>query len=138
MFERRPVWFSVTVPQQLLRYLHDLNVDVLGFLREEADCFFHSLCDYCTGPCAFAYIGGHLVSICPTLRVVFCIATPELEANDVMTAEACSDFSSHLQCMLRHRLRHAGIDPNLQLLNMLQVSQEQEFLNHEGLPTPSG
>lgn len=129
MFERRPVWFSVTVPQQLLRYLHELNVDVLGFLRTEAACFFHSLCDYCTPPCAYAYFGGYVISICPTVRIIFTACTPELEADDVMTAEACSDLSSHLQCMLRHNLREHGIDPDINLLNTLQVSQEQEFLS---------
>nr|WNA17612.1 E4-2 [Simian adenovirus GZ3-12] len=129
MFERRPVWFSVTVPQTLLCYLHELNFDLQSFLKHELQSFFRWFCDYCTGPTAFAHVGAHVVSICPTFRVIVAVGTPELESGDELAANCCSDLLEHLQCMLRMKLRDAGIEPNLAVLNLLQVSQEEDFLD---------
>lgn len=128
MFAHRPVWVSVTVPQALLDYLHDLNIDVLGFLRQECSYFWYHCMDYYTPPQQLCFWGATVVQLAPCLRVFCSVATAELQPGEENTALVVSDFAEYLQLSLRQKLRCRGVEPDLSRVNLLQVSQEAELL----------
>ncbi|AUG71636.1 E4orf2 [Rhesus adenovirus 55] len=128
MYLSRPIFFVVHIPAQLLQYLHGLNIEVLDFLKEQlSDFWLHIL--HCVTPIhQFCYSGAVLVSLAPSLELLCCVATPDLVPSAELTDLVGADLFNYLQMTLRMEIRDRGEQPDLGLLNLLQVSQEPDIL----------
>lgn len=124
MFERRPVFYSIVVPQSLLEYLHGCDVELYSFVVRVLPEFwrFQLLC--LTPPFEHAYFGGSLVSLAPVFQVTCCVLAPELVPGGELASLLAFDLREVLLTALIVELRDRRAVPNLRLLHLLQVSQE--------------
>ena len=120
----RPVFVSVVVPEQLLAYLHDLDFSVVEFMQRHIGDFWLHILHCVTPPFQHCSCGYLLLRLAPSLESMCVVAAADLNPGGELTALVCDDLNDFLQLMLRMELRESGIDPNLGLLNQLQVIQE--------------
>ncbi len=128
MFERKIVCYSVLVPELTCNYLHEHDYDVLAFLREALPDFLTSTLHFISPPMQHAYIGATLVSIAPSMRVIISIGSLDLVPGGDLASLVRSDLSDYVQLALRRDLRDREIFVNIPVLNLIQVSEEPEFL----------
>ncbi len=128
MFERKIVHFSVVVPELTCIYLHEHGYDVLAFLRDCLPDFLTQTVHFLSPPMQYAYLGAVLVSIAPNMRIIISIGSVELVPGGEMSSLIRSDLWDYIMLALRRDLRERNIDVNVPLLNLIQVSEEPEFL----------
>ncbi|ALE30453.1 ORF2 [Simian adenovirus 19] len=128
MYQRQPVFVCVTVPAALRQYLHDLDIEVLDFLKRQLSDFWLHLLHCLTPPFQFCYNGAVLLSLAPSIQLLCCVATPEMTPDGELTALVCADLLNFLQLTLRVEIRDRGVHPDPDMLNLLQVSQELDIL----------
>ena len=128
MYLSRPIFFNVIVPEQLLHYLHELNIEVLDFLKQQLNDFWLDILHCVTPLHQWCYSGAVLLSLAPSMQLLCCVATPDLFPSGELTALVGTDLFNFLQMTLRMEIRDRGLQPDLDLLNLLQVSQEPDIL----------
>ncbi|WGH00143.1 E4 ORF2 [Human mastadenovirus G] len=128
MYLSRPIFFNVTVPAQLLQYLHGLNIEVLDYLKQQLNDFWLHILHCVTPLHQFCYSGAVLLSLAPSIQLLCCIASPDLLPNAELTDLVGTDLFNFLQMAFRMEIRDRGQQPDLDLLNLLQVSQEPDIL----------
>ncbi|ALE30417.1 ORF2 [Simian adenovirus 16] len=124
MFERRPVFYSIVIPQPLLEYLHGCDVELHAFMVRVLPEFwrFQLLC--LTPPYESAHAGGMLASLAPVFQVTCCVSAPGLTPNGELASLLAFDLHEVLLTALMVELRDRRVVPNLQMLRLLQVTQE--------------
>lgn len=128
MYLSRPIFFVVNIPPHLLQYLHGLNIEVLEFLKEQLNDFWLHILHLCTPLYQYCYSGAILQSLAPSLQLLCCVATPDLLPNAELTTLVGTDLFNFLQMALRMEIRDRGAQPDLDMLNLLQVFQEPDIL----------
>ncbi|ALE30489.1 ORF2 [Simian adenovirus 17] len=124
MYLLRPVFVSVVVPEELMEYLHNLDFSVVEFMHRHLGDFWLHMLHCVTPPFQHCSCGFLLLRLTPSLEIMCVVTASDLIPGGELTALVCEDLNDFLQLMLRVELRESGIDPNISLLNRLQVVQE--------------
>ncbi|AFD22126.1 E4 orf2 [Simian adenovirus A1327] len=127
MYERRPVFFSVCLPQPLVDHLHACSVEVYELMLRVLPEFWRQMLLYLTPPFESASAGATLLSLSPSFQVLCCVMAPELTPNSELASATAFDLFEVLRLALMYEIREHGHVPNPELLNLLQVSQEVNF-----------
>ncbi len=127
MFQRPLVHYSVLFPECLRNYLHDLNFEVVAFLKDVLPEFWLLVMHYLTPPMRDVYVGATLTNMGPFVQVVCSVGTPELVPGGELSLLLASDLHDFIQLALRCQLRDQGVEPNVNLLNLLQVFEDPDF-----------
>ena len=127
MYLLRPVFISVVVPEPLMFYLNNMDISVVDFLKTNMSEFLLHILHCVTPVLQAAYCGFTLTSLAPTLEMICCVASPELLPDSELTELICNDLDDFVQLMLRMEIRDRGFEPNVNLLNELQVTREPDL-----------
>ena len=127
MFLLRPIFISVVVPQPLMFYLNNMDISVVDFLKTNMSEFLLHILHCVTPVFQAAYCGFTLTSLAPTLEMICCVASPELLPDSELTELICNDLDDFVQLMLRTEIRDRGFEPDVDLLNELQVTREPDL-----------
>ncbi|AIK20579.1 E4 ORF2 [Simian adenovirus ch1] len=127
MFQRPLVHYSVLFPESLRNYLHGLNFEVVAFLKEVLPEFWLLVMHYLTPPMRDVYVGATLTNMGSFVQVVCSVGTSELTPGGELSLLLASDLYECIQLALRCQLRDQGVEPNLNLLNLLQVFEDPDF-----------
>ena len=100
---------------------------MVDFLKTNMSEFLLHILHCVTPVFQAAYCGFTLTSLAPTLEMICCVASPELLPDSELTELICNDLDDFVQLMLRTEIRDRGFEPDVDLLNELQVTREPDL-----------
>ncbi|AGV32789.1 E4 control protein orf2 [Human mastadenovirus B] len=128
MLERSAVTYCICIPELLNVHLAEFSF--INFIRETLPDYVSSTLDDITGGSQYAYCnltfaGSHWGG----LRLFCTVASPALIPGGPMAKQFGDDLKEFLQLELREELRANGMSFDVAILNLLQVTQEQDILS---------
>ena len=128
MLERSAVTYCICIPEVLNVFLE--NFSFIQFLQETLPDYISSNFDDITGGCQYAY--SNLVFAGANwggLRLYCTVASPAIVPGGLLAKQIGDNMREYLQLELREELRAKGMSIDDAILNLLQVTQEQDILS---------
>ncbi len=128
MLERSAITYCICIPQALNVHLADFSI--INCIREALPDYLSSTLDDITGGSQYAYCnltfaGGSWGG----MRLFCTVASPALIPGGPMAKQFGDDMREYLQLELREELRASGIQFDIAILNLLQVTEEHDIFS---------